>query len=707
MCNNKNNKNMFDTKRFLEFAESLKLVRKTRIEDFIQDKNIDDIYTDLLPNNGIINKLNLPRTTVLVGRKGTGKSTIFQKSQKDLIGNKKCITIYIDVKSLYDNSTPSISDEIKKSVSDELNKYLIYSNLIKKIILETKSKLDDFVKDSIIKKILGYDYDKIEEINYVLEGIESSIEDVIKKIDLSLVTSFQNTQENNDSLKTNAAIKLSQNPSVELGIDKSTNGSIKKEFESTLVTYLDIKSSLINNLIQIKNILEIEHLYIFLDDFSEIEEEAQRVFVDWFIAPLNNLSEDFIKFKIAVYPSRFYYGKLDNSKIDEISLDFFDAYYSFENVANISKIETLALNYTKRLVKRRLDLFFPNNHWEQYFSMTEDVLFDILFSVSFNNPRKIGYILSYCYESCLIHEIPITVTAIENAAQRYYTDVILKYFLANQFAIKPFDDKISNEHQYGLLKKIVDRQKINASAAYRTKIKGKPTNHFSLNNSLTHLLVNLELNGFITTYNITRDKNDEESTVYSFDYGLCKKNNLNFCRASNDKLRDYYSQPRFNMNVLVVDHFNKTQVIRCPNGHEYPFTMHATLKSIKMRCPNCLDENRITKCEIVISSEEIREKMRAIENSNIQKTSYEEFLIMDYLMTTGKSVNVPRISNAIDKSEITIKRILNKLLERGLLKYDIEVSRELKKDFYTITEKGIAFVRMVNSLISKMSENTK
>lgn len=698
---------MFDTKKFLEFAESLKLVRKTRIEDFIQDKNVDDIYTDLLPNNGIINKLNLPRTTVLVGRKGTGKSTIFQKSQKDLIENKKCISIYIDVKSLYDNSTPSISEDIKKSVSEEINKYLIYSNLIKQIILETKSKLDDFVEDSILRRILGYDYAKIEEIKSVLEGIESSIEKVIKKIDISLVTSYQNTQEKKDSSGSNASIKLSQTPSLELGVDKTLNASIKREFESTLITYLDIKSSLINNLIQIKNILEIEHLYIFLDDFSEIEEEAQRIFVDWFIAPLNNLSEDFVKFKIAVYPGRFYYGKLDNSKIDEISLDFFDAYYSFEKIANINKMETLALDYTKRLVKRRLDLFFPNNHWEQYFSMSEEQLFDMLFSVSFNNPRKIGYILSYCYESCLIHETPITIDAIENAAQRYYTDVILKYFLANQFAIKPFDDKISNEHQYGLLKKIVDRQKTNASAAYRTKIKGKPTNHFTLTNSLTHLLVNLELNGFITTYNITRDKNEEESTVYSLDYGLCKKNNLNFCRASNVKLKDYYSQPRFNMNILVVDHYNKTQVIRCPNGHEYPFSMHATLKSIKMRCPDCLDEDRITKCEVVISSEEIREKMRAIESSNMQKTSFEEFIIMDYIVTASKSVNVPRISNAVDKSEITIKRILNKLLERGMVKLDIEVSRQFKKDYYSITEKGLKFVKVINDAINKIVEEGK
>jgi predicted transcriptional regulator len=695
-----------DTKRFLEFAESLKLVRKTRIEDFIQDKNVDDIYTDLLPDNGIINKLNLPRTTILVGRKGTGKSTIFQKSQKDLVANKKCITIYIDVKSLYDNSSPSLSEDLKKIVSEELNKYLIYSNLIRQIVIETKVRLDDFVKESILLKILGYEYEKIQIINQELELIENSINEVIKKVDLSLISTFKTICEDTSTNNLGGKISISRDPSLELNACSSKNGTLKKEFESTLITYLDIKSSLITNLKRIKEILEIEHLYIFLDDFSEIDEEAQKVFIDWFIAPLNNLSDDFVKFKIATYPNRFYYGKLDNSKIDEVSLDFFDAFYTYEKVVDINKMEALALDYTKRLLKKRLDLFFPNNHWERYFSVSEPELFDILFSVSFNNPRKIGFILSFCYESSLIHGAPITKEAIENAAQRYYTDITLKYFLANHFAIKPFNDKISNEHQYELLKKIITRQKTNASPAYRTKIKGKPTNHFTISDGLKHLMENLELNGFITTYNVTKDKNEEESTVFSLDYGLCKRNGLYFTRASNLKLITYYSQPRFNLNALVIDHFNKTQVIRCPHGHEYPFSMHITLKSIKMRCPDCLDEGKITKCDIVISSEEIREKMRAIENSNMKKTTFEEFITLDYLKTTGKPASIARISNAVDKSEVTVKKILSILQERGMLKFDIVLSQQMKKDYYSITDKGSNFVIMINDAIKKMTGET-
>lgn len=696
-----------DTKRFLEFAESLKLVRKARIEDFIQEKNIDDIYTDLLPDNGIINKLNLPRTTILVGRKGTGKSTIFQKSQKDLIANKKCITIYIDVKSLYDNSTPSLSDDLKKNASEELNKYLIYSNLIRQIIIETKGNLDDFVKNSILQKILGYEYEKIQNINHELESIERSINKVIKQVDLSLISTYKTISEDTATNNSEIKLEISNNPSVELNTSNTNSGTLKKEFESTLITYLDIKSSLISNLKRIKDILEIEHLYIFLDDFSEIEEEAQKVFIDWFVAPLNNLSDDFVKFKIATYPNRFYYGKLDNSKIDEVSLDFFDAFYTYENVVNINKMEALALDYTKRLLNKRLNLFFPDNHWEKYFSISEQDLIDILFSVSFNNPRKIGFILSFCYESSLIHGTPITKEAIENAAQRYYTDITLKYFLANYFAIKPFNDKISNEHQYELLKKIIVRQKTNASPAYRTRIKGKPTNHFTISDGLKHLMENLELNGFITTYNVTKDKNEEVSTVFSLDYGLCKRNDLNFTRASNNKMITYYSQPRFNLNALVIDHFNKTQVIRCPYGHEYPFTMHTTLKGYKMHCPDCLDESRITKCEIVISSEEIRDKMKAIESSNMKKTTFEEYITLDYLKTVGKPASIAKISNAVDKSEINVKKILSMLQERGMLKFDIELSKQMRKDYFAITDKGSAFVLMINEAIKKITDEKK
>lgn len=692
---------MNEKKRFLDFAESLKLVRKTRIEDFIDDKNIDDIYTDLLPNNGIINKLNLPRTTLLIGRKGTGKSTIFQKSQKDLVSNKKCISIYIDVKSLFDNSTPEIPEEAK-SLSLDYHKYLLYSNLVKEIILETRTRLNEFVQGSIFKKILGFDHDQIQAINKELNQIEVSIKDVIKNVDVSLIQTFKKINESKDDKAANVSVNVSQNPSLGLSASANSAQSVKSEFEQTLVKYLDIKKSLINNLIHIKEILSIDHLYIFLDDYSEIDEDAQKIFMDWFVAPLNNLSDDFVKFKIAAYPHRFYYGKLDNSKIDEVSLDFFDAFYSFEKKANISKMETLALDYTKRLIKKRLNIFFPDNNWERFFDLEENELLNLLFSVSFNIPRKIGYILSYCYESCLIHDKKINKMAIENASQRYYTDVVLKYFLANQFVSRPFNDKISNEHQFELLNRIIERQKINSSPLNRSTIKGKPTNHFTVNKKVSSLLDNLELNGFITTYNNVVDNHSDLSVIYSLDYGLCIRHGLNFSRAYNDKLMRYFSHSRFNMNVLIADYFNKTQIIKCSVGHEFPYEMLENLRLFNMKCPQCIENEKISICEITISNQDIKEQLEALEVNQYKQVTFYEFIILDYLKTVNKTVSTTTISNALDKSSATVISTVEKLSVRGFVKLDLEASRELKKDFYYITSKGDKYVSAIIKGIEKI-----
>ena len=98
--------------------------------------------------------------------------------------------------------------------------------------------------------------------------------------------------------------------------------------------------------------------------------------------------------------------------------------------------------------------------------------------------------------------------------------------------------------------------------------------------------------------------------------------------------------------------------------------------------------------------------MRAIENSNMKKTTFEEFITLDYLKTTGKPASIARISNAVDKSEVTVKKISSILQERGMLKFDIVLSQQMKKDYYSITDKGSNFVIMINDAIKKMTGET-
>ncbi|HCC08021.1 MAG TPA: hypothetical protein DEP72_07705 [Clostridiales bacterium] len=680
-----------DINKYLKFAESLKLVRNESIEDDNSDNIIDKIYTDLLPSNGVLSKINLPRTTILVGRKGTGKSTIFQKSMKDIDKDKKIICLYVDVKTLYDNSTPTITVNTDTTVqSEELIKYFIYKSFLNQIIMEIKDKLTFKLDKSFISTILGLDEEKFIEIERELNNIQNSIKEVFKKIDVSLVTKIDNTIENSNENKLKAEIEISKAPKVNISRDDGLKKSIKQEFDNTFITYLDIKKCLIENLLKIKSILNLKYLYIYLDDYSEIDEEAQKLFMDWFIAPLNNLADNFIKFKIATYPKRFYYGKLDNQKFDEISLDFFDAFYTYKN---ITKMEELALNYTKRLINNRSNIYLKDEEFTNYFDIKEDEMYELLFDLSMNIPRKMGYILSYCYDSNLIHGNKITKAALGNAAVRYYDEVIKKYFEANAYILRPFNDRVSIENQKDLINKIMEQQINNKSSIGKSnaklfKVEGQPTSHFVIINELCDLLDNLELNGYISTYNKVNDKNNIPSTLFSIDYGLCRKCNLNYGRPKDSEFRKYYNDSRFNFNNLVRNHFNETQVLKCEKEHEFPFEMLEQFKKFSgMNCPTCLAEQRLSKINVVVSNKELIEKIRELEKKTTVLSDVNEYNLLDYLKSIyPESRSSTEIAAQIDCSWQFVNKRADRLIEKALMEIDQENSK--RKRYYKITRKA-------------------
>lgn len=680
-----------DINKYLKFAESLKLVRNEVLEDNDSKDLIDEIYTDLLPQNGVINKVNLPRTTILVGRKGTGKSTIFRKSIKDTDKNKNIISIYIDVKTLYDNSTPTISTTVDTTVSsEELIKYFIYKSFINQIIIETKDRLEKKLDKTFIKTILGLDEQKYYDIVEQLEDIQESIEDVFKKIDVSLLTNIGSSIETNNEGKNKVELELSKTPKIAFGHENTSKNSIRQEFNNTFITYLDIKKCLIENLLQIRDILNIKYLYIYLDDYSEIDEEAQKLFMDWFIVPLDNLADNFIKFKIATYPKRFYYGKLDNQKFDEISLDFFDAFYTYKN---ISKMEELALDYTKRLITNRERVFIGEQGLSNYFDIKDGELYELMFDLSMNIPRKMGYILSYCYDSHLIHGNKITKAALGNAAVRYYDDVIKKYFESNPYILRPFADRVSIENQKDLITKIVKQQmdnkiSIGKSTAKLFKAEGQPTSHFVVSNELSDLLDNLELNGYISTYNKINDKNNIPSTLFSIDYGLCRKNNISYGRPKDSKFRKYYNDTRFNFNNLIRNHFNETQVLKCEKGHEFAFELLDQFKKFSsMNCPTCLGDGIFSKVSIVVSNKELIDRIREVEKITTVLSDSNEYNLLDCLKKAyPNSLASTDIAEVIDCSWQFVNKRAEKLIEKALI--EIDITKSNKKRYYKITRKA-------------------
>lgn len=196
---------------------------------------------------------------------------------------------------------------------------------------------------------------------------------------------------------------------------------------------------------------------MYLDDYSEMDEEAQEIFMDWFVAPLNNISDDFVKFKIATYPNRFYFGKLDNQKVDEINLDFYSALYTYKN---ISKMEEISINYIKRLIYNRIKIYLPDKTISEYFDIKEDDLFELLFDISLNTPRIIGYVLAYCHATHITLDKKITKAAINMAAQKYFEDVVQQYFETNKFVIQSFNEMASRENLKFLMSKFIEKKSI-------------------------------------------------------------------------------------------------------------------------------------------------------------------------------------------------------------------------------------------------------
>lgn len=670
-------------KEFLEMATSLKLVRRAEIEH--EGENIiNNIYTDLLPDDGILRQVNLARTTILKGRKGTGKSTVFQKSIEDMKKHKEIITVYIDVKTLFDSATPSMSQDLPVEISEEIKRYLIYKNFLFEVINEANKNLHESIKAQpfltrMIKAVSGTE----QRVEAEFEEMRNNIDNVVKDVDAQLCTIINKTEDLKNKDLINAGIKVNQTPEINIGGTSEQENSYKQEFTNTVLRYFDIKKCLIDSFLNIRTILGVKYIYMYLDDYSEMDEEAQEIFMDWFVAPLNNISDDFVKFKIATYPNRFYFGKMDNQKVDEINLDFYDALYSYKN---ISKMEEISINYIKRLIDNRMQIFLPNRALGEFFDLKEDELYELLFDISLNTPRVIGYVLAFCYASHITLDKKITRAALNAAAQKYFEDIVQQYFEKNKFVIKSFSEMASRENLKFLMNKFVEKEMDNDKVVNGEEKRNLPTSHFLIADGLCKLLDSLELNGYITTYNKVKDKDNNPSTLYAISYGLCQKYNLKYGRPKNTELRQYYLERKFLFNDILQDHFNKSQEIECPKGHRYSFDKLEWLESFGMVCPECVKNRDVQQCSIKMTNNNIIEIIQEYIDNSLALEDDLQYEILNYLGNNpNESFKASTIAAELDCTYQLIWRRAARLIEREL----VIIDREDIRKYYKISEYGI------------------
>lgn len=696
---------------FYQAADSLKRFKRAEIKDEHDRSLIDTLYTDLLPENQVYKMILSDNTTFLVGRKGTGKSTIILRLESEYRKKDDYLPCYIDTKTVFESTKSDYQnlDYLKGKIPDELlGRYLVERSFIQSVLKAIVKELDLKANTYISKfaNLLG-----ISKTNKVKEKISSLRNKIdnnehLKSIELPVINEYvstisgedesqiENVAESNNGCSINASdnglnIGVKYNNSRTRKDKAKQVESWKKQFSGALLKVFQIKDVL-EEVKVILEIMKIKKLVIFLDDFSEVEESTIKNFVDVVLSPLNNWGDEFICFKIAAYPNRVYYGDIDKGKIDIIDLDFYNLYSNYDK----NTMESLSLDFTKRLLNTRIK-YFSGRQVEDFFeinsSNTIDEYMDLIFKSSLNVPRIIGYILFYCHQTHVSIGRKITRQAIDNAAKKYYEKVISSFFDITTNSLLSFDEKVSELQQKNLLNifiselKSIKRQIVIGElkgSVYQSDKNNPYTSHFNFSSNLEMFVRTLELNFFVSKYSEMSDRDGKKVSVYCLNYGLTLLENMRWGKPIGTEYRKYFIARPFSFDGIFEEFLRKSKHIQCVNpdcGKSYPYEQLPFLEFNKMRCPECQSDVAVKSV-----SDGIKEELDKIDKTKLLPSI--ELGILHELNSRNTEMYARDLSEELDISSQLIAKRAKKLDEdKGLVVRDR--SEQLIR--YSISKKAI------------------
>jgi DNA-binding transcriptional ArsR family regulator/phage FluMu protein Com len=421
---------------------------------------------------------------------------------------------------------------------------------------------------------------------------------------------------------------------------------------------------------EIRDLLDevtLKRLVVFFDDFSELNFVDQRLFVDVVLAPLNNASNEAIKLKIAGYPGRVYYGRIDATKVDTLCIDFSSLY----EAAEVQTMEKAAVDYATRLLTTRFEAFGEDmaNYFDSSLPLDEHM--KLIFQTSFNVPRLMGSLLHTCYLDRISKGLQVTAASMRLAARKYYESTITQYFeRMNRFALEPFNNKLDRHNQEQLLKCLVKeardvRRRIvdgTAGGAYFQNLNNPPTSHFLVNPALGDIFRSLESNFLLSKYKDTRDKNGNAVAVYALYYGLTESERLSWGYPAGREYRNYFVQRCFDFTGAIHEFLSRNQTIRCSHcGKCYPLEQKNSFELYKWRCPECRDGS----CSVVNLVDDFQMEVAQLREDLMLEEV--ELDILNTLNSEDRPMRAGEISALIDVTYQLVGHRTSKLRDTGLV----------------------------------------
>ncbi len=679
-----------DKVKFSKVAESLRQYRRAELLDFeeeIGENPVDLVYVDPLPDNSVLNSVLSGNTTFVLGRKGTGKSTLFAKAQSILRERGKTISVYLDVKTLHEvvaaAEHPSLS-----TLNTDIDPVVTRSHLLRKealghIISELLKEIGAACERILIwQRWLGKTR-KYDELKAALQALAIKIKTtplksdelpILVKIDGTIKSKAAKERSNTNNQKLGGALSQS---SSSIGVE-TTSSAFEKSLEDQELykEYSDVvlKSFPFYEIIrEIRDLLDeaqLQRVVIFFDDFSELKLVDQKLFVDVVLSPLNNASNEAIKLKIAGYPGRVYYGRIDPGKVDTISLDFVDLYETTE----VQEMERSAIDYTHRLLQTRFKAFGADasDYFEQLPGFSLEQYSELLFQCSFNVPRIVGHLLHYCYLDRIAKGQKITGQSIRLASQKYYEQTIAQYFdRMNRFALEPFENKLDRENQRKLLEFLMSETRRvrrgigdgSIGGSYFTSLRNAPASHFTVDPGLESALASLESNSLLSRYKKMRDKNGQPALVFALFYGLCESERMTWGYPAGRDFRGYFVQRCFEFSRALTNFLSTRQTIRCGQcGSSFGLEIKEMFETYKWTCPECLAPGS---CKIFSLADDFKREVATLDTKLMLEPI--ELRILECLEDENRPMRAGEIAPLIDATHQLVGRRTSKLNDQGLV----------------------------------------
>ncbi|MBN2427016.1 MAG: hypothetical protein JXK94_01615 [Deltaproteobacteria bacterium] len=201
---------------FLKAIDTLKLYRRAELLDEEGHRLIKDLYVDPFPDEHVLKTILRPNTTFLIGRKGTGKSTIFQRAQETLDTNKKCTWAYIDIKTIFESSTSEIlghipTDSQTSLTQESIKKIFIFRGFVVELVKEIRQQIQQRVKSNIWSRIKEAFTGSVAEL---FENLDEFIAELESDNFINITGNFQ-SQKNEEKVERKGT-KLSGDISLDI-----------------------------------------------------------------------------------------------------------------------------------------------------------------------------------------------------------------------------------------------------------------------------------------------------------------------------------------------------------------------------------------------------------------------------------------------------------------------------------------------------------